>query len=187
MERKFMANLNERDDSRSGKNNNLVGDLHLAYIEVGSNCPFVGDKIAHSGLRRDYGVSISSIQRGLSVLPLPVKDTRIFPGDILGIIGTDEAIKHLNDDIESYAKAADDLTHPQPTPVLMNIRLSASSPLIGKRLDNAELRQKYFSMLVKITRGEGEASELELHPKLEFLEGDRLWLVGDADSIKKLK
>ena len=35
IEKRFINNLNERELRRSGKNNNLVSDLHLAYMHVG--------------------------------------------------------------------------------------------------------------------------------------------------------
>ena len=35
IETKFLDNLNERELRRSGKNNNIVSDLHLAYMHVG--------------------------------------------------------------------------------------------------------------------------------------------------------
>lgn len=186
MERRFMNNLNERDNMKSGRENNLVGDLHLAYISVGQESPFAGDRIVDSGLRRDYGVSISSIQRGLSVMPLPDKDARIFPGDILGVIGTDEDIQRLNNDIEAYERAS--ALHPvcETRTVIFNIRLSSSSPLVGKTLAEADLRQNYFAMLLKVTRDD-DTVDVPLSPDLKFEIGDRLWLVGDPTSIPKLK
>ncbi len=105
IEKKFMDNLNIRENTRLGLNNKLVSDLHLAYIEVGAYCPFVGDKLKDTGLRSDYGVSVASIQRDNIFMPLPSSDARIFPGDVLGVIGNDEQIKHLNDDIERDEKA----------------------------------------------------------------------------------
>lgn len=186
MEKQFMDNLNERDDMRSGKGNNLVGDLHLAYIEVGPESPFVGDRIVDSGLRRDYGVSISSIQRGLTVMPLPDKDARIFPGDVLGVIGTDEEIKHLNDDIADYEKAAAQHPVDDTRTVLFNIRLTAASPIVGKRLAEANLRKDYFAMLLRVVREE-DTAEVPLSPDLVFMPGDRIWLVGDPGAISKLK
>lgn len=185
IETKFMDNLNVRENTRSGKNNNLVDDLHLAYIEVGPNCPFVGDKIKDSGLRSDYGVSISSIQRGQNRLPLPTKDARIFPGDILGIIGTDDQIQRLNDDIETYEKAADALPVSNSKIELISIRLSESSPLVGKCIADARIRQDYYSMVVKIQRGEDEY----IRPTADavLLAGDTIWIVGETHNIEKLK
>ena len=48
METRFMDNLNIRENTRLGINNNLVDDLHQAYIEVGPSSPFVGDKLRAS-------------------------------------------------------------------------------------------------------------------------------------------
>ena len=186
MEQRFMRNLNERDNMRSGRENNVVGDLHLAYINVGQGSPFAGDRIVDSGLRRDYGVSISSIQRGLTVMPLPDKDARIFPGDILGVIGTDEEIQQLNKDIEAYEHA--NALHPVNNSQMdiYNVRLSPGSPLIGKTLSNSRLRKDYFSMLLKVTRDD-DTLDVPLSPDLLFQAGDRLWLVGDPSSIHKIK
>jgi len=89
IERKFIDNLNMRENERLGKNNNVVDDLHQAFIEVDLSSPFVGDRLKDSGLRRDYGVSVTSIQRGDDYMPLPSKDARIFPGDVLGVLGND--------------------------------------------------------------------------------------------------
>lgn len=184
MEKKFIDNLNIRENTRSGKNNNLVDDLHLAYIEMGLNCPFVGDKIVDTGLRRDYGVSISSIHRGFTLIALPNKDVRIFPGDVIGVIGTDEQIKKLNDDIESYEKAAEELPVYNTKVELCNIRLTAESIIIGKKLFDARIRQDYYSMVVKIQRGD---EMLQPTPDIVFRQDDILWIVGDPKNIEKLK
>lgn len=49
----------------------------------------------NSDLRKNYGVNVVSIQRGSTAIPIPNGDTRVFPGDILGIIGNDEQIQAL--------------------------------------------------------------------------------------------
>ena len=56
MEAKFMNNLNNRENARSGANNNLVSDLHQAYVDIKPNCRFAGDKLKDSGLRSEFGV-----------------------------------------------------------------------------------------------------------------------------------
>lgn len=185
MEKRFMDNLNIRENTRSGKNNNIVDDLHQAFIEVGPSSGFVGDRLKDSGLRRDYGVSVSSIQRGHDVIPLPSGDTRIFPGDILGVIGTDEQIKMLNDDIEAEKKALETRHLVQPQVELSNIRLTESSPIIGVPLAQTDIRGKYYSMLVKIQR-EGEGY-LQPEPQMRLQAGDVVWLVGDPSQFDKMK
>lgn len=186
MEQKFVDNLNVRENTRLGLNNQLVSDLHLAYIEVGPSSPFVGDRLQDSGLRRDYGISVSSIQRGQRLLPLPTKESRIFPGDILGVIGTDDQIKKLNDDIAAYERnaAAIDMKQTQKME-LVSVKLGPNSPLNGKTVADSHLTDKYYSMLVKIQRPDGEYIQPEANTTME--DGDVVWLVGDPQIIDKLR
>lgn len=184
IEKKFLGNLNEREESRTGRNNIVTGDLHLAFISVDSTTPFVGDRIVDSGIRRDYGVSISSIQRGMQNIPLPGKNVRILPGDTLGIIGTDEAIQRFNADIELYKKAQAELPPDHTRTELESIVLTDSSPLIGKTLAQGDIRRDYHAMLLRVIRKD---EEISLSPDLRFQPADTLWLVGDPDFISQMK
>lgn len=185
MEKKFIDNLNIRENTRLGLNNNLVSDLHQAYIQVGAYCPFVGDRLKDSGLRDDYGVSVSSIQRGDRMMPLPSVDARIFPGDVLGVIGTDEQIKKLNDDIERDEKAFQSVQTTQPEIVLRSIRLTSKSPIIDMPLGQTNLRTDFYSMIVKVQRGEDEFEQPG--PSTILREGDIVWVVGDASRLDLMK
>ena len=185
MEQKFLGNLNEREDARTGRNNVVTGDLHLAYIDVDMATPFAGDRIVDSGLRRDYGVSVSSIRRGLQSMPLPDKDTRILPGDVIGVIGTDDQIQRLNADIEQYKKVTEAMPVNNTPTELMSIVLTEHSALIGQRLAQGDISHKYHAMLLRVIRKDG--TEEQLCANLTFEAGDTLWLVGDPDYITKLK
>ncbi|MDE6796277.1 MAG: TrkA C-terminal domain-containing protein, partial [Muribaculaceae bacterium] len=185
IEEKFINNLNIRENTRLGVNNKLVSDLHQAFIEVGPYTPFVGDKLKDSGLRSDYGVSVSSIQRGDIFIPLPSIDARIFPGDVLGVIGNDEQIKKLNDDIEDSEKAFKAVPVTQPEIELRSIKLSANSPIINVPLGQTSLRSDFYSMIVKVQRGEDEFEQPDSTTVLH--EGDIVWVVGDATRIDDMK
>lgn len=185
IEEKFINNLNIRENTRLGVNNKLVSDLHQAFIEVGPYTPFVGDKLKDSGLRSDYGVSVSSIQRGDIFIPLPSIDARIFPGDVLGVIGNDEQIKKLNDDIEDSEKAFKAVPVTQPEIELRSIKLSANSPIINVPLGKTSLRSDFYSMIVKVQRGEDEFEQPDSTTVLH--EGDIVWVVGDATRIDDMK
>lgn len=185
MEKKFIDNLNIRENTRSGRNNNIVDDLHQAYIEVGPSSTFVGDRLKDSGLRRDYGVSISSIHRGNDLIPLPSGDARIFPGDILGVIGTDEQIKQLNDDIEREKTALESRKIVRPEVELASIKLKEGSPITGIPISQAQLREKFYSMIVKVHRdGEGY---IQPTPDLVLQPDDVVWIVGDPTQFEKIK
>lgn len=183
MEKRFMDNLNIRENIRLGRNNNLVSDIHQAYVEVGADCKFVGDRLRDSNLRRDYGVSISSIRRGDRLIPLPSSNERIFPGDLLGVIGTDDQIKHLNDDIEAGRK---NVAPAKPQTVeLKSIKLTPASPIIGRPLAETDIHRDYYSMIVKIQRDEDQF----IHPAPDSIlqAGDIVWVVGDPKEFDKMK
>lgn len=184
METRFMNNLNSRDNMRFGTNNNLVGDLHQAYVEVGACSSFVGDRLKDSGLRRDFGVNVSSIQRGDDYMPLPSPETRIFPGDILGVIGTDDQLKQLNEELEASAN----LRNPdvsQRKVELRSVVLSDNSPIIGIPLGQTNIRQDYYAMLLKIQRGHDQ--NIAPTPDTVLQAGDTLWVVGDPDYLDQMK
>ena len=103
LESRFMSNVNERENRRTGKENNLVSDMHLAYMTVGYDCPFVGERLKNADLRRKHGVNVVAIQRNSVRYPIPTGDMRIFPGDIIGVIGTDEQIQALLPLLEATA------------------------------------------------------------------------------------
>ncbi|MDE6297889.1 MAG: cation:proton antiporter, partial [Muribaculaceae bacterium] len=184
METRFMDNLNIRENTRLGINNNLIDDLHQAYIEVGPSSPFVGDRLRDSGLRRDYGVSISSIQRGDDYMPLPSADARIFPGDVLGVIGTDDQLKALNEALEGWRKNCVTPTY-QPKVELSSITLTDSSPIIGMPLSQTDIQKDYYSMLVKIQRGEDKF--IQPTPDVVLNAGDTIWVVGDPTQFDRMK
>lgn len=184
MEKKFMNNLNNRENARSGANNNLVSDLHQAYLDIKPQCRFAGDRLKDSGLRSQYGVSVSSIRRGDEFIPLPPGDTRIFPGDTLGVIGTDSQIKRLNDEIDKVSQQKKEtLRHPDIE--LKSILLTPESPIINRPLYETDLRNDYFCMVISVQRGEKEfinpAPDTVLHA------GDLLWIVGDPAQFDKMK
>ncbi len=184
MEKKFMNNLNNRENARSGANNNLVSDLHQAYIDIKPSCRFAGDKLKDSGLRSEYGVSVSSIRRGDDFIPLPTGDTRIFPGDTLGIIGTDSQIKRLNDEIDNISsQKKDTLRHPDIE--LKSILLTQDSPIIDRPLYETDLRNDYFCMVISVQRGDSEF--INPNPSTVLQAGDLLWIVGDPAQFDKMK
>lgn len=185
IEKKFLDNLNIRENTRLGLNNALVSDLHQAYISIGPNASFVGDRLKDSGLRKDYGLSVSSIQRGDLFMPLPSVDARIFPGDVIGVIGNDEQIKRFNDDLERDDKAVKSLNVTQPKVVLKSIKLSADSPVIGRPLSELDIRGEYYSMIVKVERVGGEFVQPSRDTVLSA--GDVIWVVGDPTQFQRMR
>ncbi|MDE6695849.1 MAG: cation:proton antiporter [Muribaculaceae bacterium] len=183
MEKKFMNNLNNRENARSGANNNLVRDIHQAYLDIKPQCRFAGDRLKDSGLRSEFGVSVSSIRRGDEFIPLPTGETRLFPGDTLGVIGTDSQIKRLNDEFDkASSQHKESLKHPDIE--LKSILLTPNSPIIDRPLYETDLRNDYFCMVLLVQRGD---TEFNPTPDTVLEAGDLLWIVGDPSQFDKMK
>ena len=183
IESRFIDNLNERELRRSGRNNNIVSNLHLAYMTVGYECPFVGERLQDSGLRTRFGVNIATIQRGNTLIPVPAGETRIFPGDVLGVIGTDEQIQAMLPIVES-AEGEQSAATDGGGYKLTTMQLSESSPLVGKSVAQSRLSTDYKALLVSINR-----ADEYITPKADtlFSAHDILWIVATKSTLAALR
>jgi Na+/H+ antiporter len=186
IESKFINNLNERELRRSGKNNNVIADLHMAYMHVGYGCPFVGERLVNTHIRKLYGVTVVTIQRGQSLTVVPSGDTRIFPGDTLGIIGTDDQITNILPVIEAEALPAQDQDDNTDLSDfrLTSVQLSPESPLIGQTLVSADLRRNYNTHVVTLER---DGQFIDNASTLPLCAGDTLWIVGTQKTAGRLR
>ena len=182
IEQKFLNNLNERELRKTGKNNTIVSDLHLAYMTVGYGCKFVGMKLMDSPLRSEYGVSAVNIRRGNVVIPVPDGNTRLFPGDIVGVIGNDEQIQRIIPEIEKSQEAEN--ISKDSSFRLVSFSVTESSPLIGETITTADVRRNYHAHIVAIRRGDDMIQDLLNTP---IIADDILYVAGDSESVSKLQ
>lgn len=184
IERKFLNNLNERDLRRTGRNNNLISDMHLAYVTVGYDCPFVGEMLKDSDLRRRYEVNVASIQRGNQLIPVPGASTRLFPGDVLAVVGSDNAIQDLLPVIEKQKHEGQESEPNIEDMKFTSIQLGDKSELIGKSVAQSGIRDRYQALLVAVQRN-GEYTTSDFNSPFEA--GDTLWLVGNPELLEALR
>ena len=182
IEKRFINNINERENRRTGREHNLVSDLQVAYMTVGHDCPFVGDRLRNLDLRSRYGVNLVNIQRGNKLHPVPTGDMRIFPGDVLGVIGNEEQIQRMLPLVEAQHNQAE---VPSNEVKFIHFAIGERSPLVGIALENAKLREDYGALLVAVQRGEDDY--ISPTPDLTFDSGDILWIVGDPKQMAPLK
>lgn len=181
VEQRFLDNMNERENRRTGKNNVLVSDFHLAYMRVSYSCPFVGQTLAEARLREHYDVNVVNVQRNGMSYPVPGGDMRIFPGDTLGVIGTDEKIQHMLPVVEAHDSNDAPVQHKEE---FVHFAIGPGSPLVGRTLAQAQLRERYKSLLVAIERDDDVY--ISPTPDVVFNAGDTLWIVGDPVELKAL-
>lgn len=150
-------------------------------MHVGFGCPFVGEQLMDSPLRATYGVSVVFIQRGNNTMPVPSGHTRLFPGDVVGIIGNDEQIQNLLPVLEREQE--ENFTQQMTDFKLRSMEIMVTSPLIGQTITTADIRKNYSAHIVAIQR-HGEYVHDILNTPFET--GDTLWVVADKAAIKKL-
>lgn len=181
IESKFIANLNERELRRSGRNNQVVSDLHKAYMTVGDGCPFAGERLINSNPRLRYGVNIVSIQRGPQLIAIPGADERLYPGDVIGVIGTDDELQAMLPDVEATKPHSNQAA---PAVELSSLLIHDASPLAGKTIRQSRLRNDYDALVVAVQRND---SYIETTADLVLTSGDILWLVGDPNRLQPLR
>lgn len=183
IETRFLDNLNERELRRTGSKNNLVSDMHLAFGTVGYDFPYVGDRLCISDVGRKFGVNIASIQRGGAVIPVPGGDERLFPGDVVGVIGTEECISRFMEQLEQGADGSTAASAKTEDVRFSSITLGASSPLPGKTLREADVRNRNHVLIVALQR---DGAFVRLAPDEAFREGDVVWLVAQPSAARSL-
>lgn len=182
IEARFLDNLNERELRRSGQKNTLVSDMHLAYGTVGYDFPYVGDRLSISNVGRKFHINIASIQRGGEIIPVPGGDERLFPGDVVGVIGTEENISKFMNQLELGSEGSEAVSGKEEVK-FTSLTLSPSSVLAGKTLVEADLRNRRHVLVVALER---DGSFITLRPEDAFREGDTVWLVAQPSVAKRL-
>lgn len=180
IENMFVGNLNEREWRKTGQKNNLVHNLHLAVMEVKTACPFIGRRLIDADIRRLYGVNIVSIKRGNTRIDIPDGDARLFPGDAVSVVGTDEQIRNFLSVVEPE-ESLGDANDTQTKIRLEKILLSAGSPFVGLKLSETRIREKYACLVIGIERIDGSFADPSGHIRLA--ESDMLWIVGEKQMI----
>ena len=191
LERLFVNNLRSRDIEAQvrGKKRPLYEgrlldrDIHIADFDVPANSLWMGSTLKELSLGKRYGVHISSILRGGFRMNIPDGDYVIYPCDRLQVIGSDEQLANFGHALETDV-IQDDLTLENREMKLRQIIISASSPFVGKTLEESGIRSIYSCMVVGLEEGKENLSPVS--PKRRFQEGDIIWVVGEEESLNTI-
>ena len=182
IENTFLENLNERELRKTGKNNNIIHNIHLAQMEIQARCRFIGEKILDANIHQRYGVNIVSIRRGNSVINIPQSSVRLFPGDIISVVGTDEQIQSFLSVVEKESDIIDNEANSEDV-ILEKIIIPEDSYLHNRKLSETGIRGK-SCLVVGIERNDGTfvypSANVVLHAS------DRIWVVGEKEKIESV-
>lgn len=179
IEERFFTNFNARD-ARVGHINKSVlapWDAHLAVVEIHPHSPVTGKTLQELALREQYGVNIALINRGGRKLYAPDKDTRLYPGDVITSIGTDEQLERFNSFLETSHEVG--LTQEDTDPIaLRQFLIGKQSRLTGKNIREAGIRERTRGIVLGIERKGRRLLNPESNTILEA--GDIVWTAGSG-------
>lgn len=182
IELRFLSNLNQREAEL-----NLVTsietpwDSHMALIELHAGLPFIGMPLMESKLRETFGINIAVIRRDGMIINVPNRDERLYPNDVLSVIGTDEQLRKFEEYIVSSLQKTVEPTF-QTEISLHHFTIGQLSDFIGKSIRETAIREVTHGLVVGVERN----GERLLNPEsdLVFELYDTVWLVGNEKRIQ---
>ncbi len=180
----FLKNFNDREITKqANKRQNVLSpwDGHMADFIIAKESNLAGKTLEELKIREQFGINIASIKRGDVTINIPIRTERLFPGDEINIIGTDEQVKlfknfldkHEIDEPEAFIK--EDI-------ILQQLELK-NRVCIGKSIRESQIREKTHGIIVGIERNGKRILNPESHWILES--DDILWIAGDRRKINE--
>lgn len=183
VEQHFLLNLNQRAYREQRKVPAMAPwDMHLAKVQVAENSKVAGHSLAELALRERYGVNIALIEREDRTIAVPDRSERLFPGDDLMVIGTDEQLAQLNKELNEPTSEARAASTAEVDVELLKFEIGAHSPLVGLSVRASRVKEEARGLVVGIERRE----ERLLNPDgaMVFEPGDVIWVTGDGGLIR---
>lgn len=181
IEDRFKLNLNERELQQKNQSKDLTPwDTHLSNFKLTSSSPFIGKTLLESKIREEFGVNIAAIEREDITINVPDRFERLYPQDVISVIGTDEQLQNFKNYIEKTHKNADYLK-PKSEVKLLHFILQESSELVGKSIKNSNIRELSKGLVVGIERDGKKIFNPE--SDLVFYKNDIIWIVGNEKRI----
>ncbi len=189
MESKFFDNLNAKE-VQARKNAPVTAsikakmagyDVHLDKLEVSADSSYIGLMLKEIPIRDESGANIVKITRGSHVILIPDGEQKVYPGDELLTVGTEEQLAALR---EMFKASIDAQPEDQSDFDVETIEVKDDSYLNGVSLKSLDIR-KSNCMVISVLRGDN----MIINPRAEFVfaPGDVVWIAGDTASVEYLK
>ncbi len=184
IENHFLKNFNGRDEKKVFKrfSNLTPWDGHMINFEIAKESNIAGKTLRELRIREDLGVNIAFIKRGEITIKIPTQNERLFPGDEIGVIGSEDQLQKFKTylDLHEFEIPPVKIV---PQIVLKQIELY-DEEYIGKSIKESKLREKTQGLIVGIEKNGRRMLNPESSVILE--KKDVLWIVGDKKLIASL-
>ncbi len=187
IEKLFLYNLHARELSVATTKNGATRkelvpwDAHLAEFEVSPDAKGIGKTLTELAFREKYGVNIVQIERGNQIIVAPRGEERVFPGDTLTVVGTDEQLQRFKPVIEP---APADIPVSPPEVILKQLIVNEQFPFLGMSIRESRIREKTHGLIVGIERNGRRI--LNPDPSTILEKGDVVWMSGEKKLIQTL-
>jgi len=172
---RFLANYNEREEQKAKKDLLAPWDAHMAEFTLSADMPGVGKTLKELGWREKYGINVAIIERGSTVINTPKRDQRVFPGDTLFMIGTDDQLDQFRADMDGGRSL---VVEKKPVEVVLeHFKVTDDSVFANKNIREGEIRERIHGIVVGIENEHGRV----VNPDSSYviMPGDTVWVVGD--------
>ncbi|TRX00162.1 cation:proton antiporter domain-containing protein [Flavobacterium gawalongense] len=176
IENHFLENLNAREiiKAKRSRSHLTPWDGHMTTFDIAATSNIAGKTLDELRIREKMGINIAFIKRGEIMINIPNKNERLFPGDEICVIGTDNQVKEFKsylhqNEIEIPEKATE-------TDIILKQLELDEEEFIGKNIKDSQLREKTKGLIVGIERKGNRILNPESSLILE--KNDILWVVG---------
>jgi len=184
IENHFLANLNGREIAKAKRSRSDLSpwDGHMAVFDIATESNIAGKSLKNLQLRELLGINIVSIKRGEVTIHIPNANERIFPGDEVCVIGTDQQVQEFKKYLDQHETDVSPEIK-EPDIVLRQIELK-NHTFLGKSIKDSNLREKTKGLIVGIEKRGNRILNPESYVILE--KDDILWIVGDRKLLADL-
>jgi len=128
-------------------------DYQVEFV-IAKGSPIIGESIEGAGLRQLPGLFLSGIERGGVPVPAVGPDFVLHEGDRLAFVGLLESVLDLRriKGLEPDDDQANKLAVASTGRTLVEVVVSANSPLVGKSVRQATFRTTYNAVIIAVHR-----------------------------------
>ena len=191
IEDRFIRNLNNREIEQqqalalleaSRRNSSLAPwDAHMTRFDVVPEAVnVIGKTLLELQWRERLGINVASIKRGSHTIVAPSKDEKVFPGDKLYVICTDNQEKRMAAVLRPDKRIMKDEKEMEMQ--LEKYLIADGSPYIGRNIRESQIRDQVHGLVVGIERNGVRI----LNPESDwvFEKNDEVWIVGEKKLVK---
>ncbi len=176
IETHFLTNLNAREIVKASRSRRDLTpwDGHMTTFVIAKESDIAGKTLAELEFREKMGINIAFIKRGEIMINIPGRSERLFPGDEICVIGTDNQVQEFKSYLDQTEKGSTEKIADTDI-VLKQVELK-NEEFIGKSIRESQIREKTKGLVVGIERNRKRILNPESHLILQ--EADILWVVG---------